>query len=131
MCLSIPIHGNTTGGLTPALAGTGATGGTFIALTNSTALPTLGAVADALGAPTPALNANVIAYPVNQPADIPGELAYAWNGSDRWNGTLTHSGNTNTALNIPANTPKASTFSIDDVDGSYQATITLSFLSDS
>lgn len=128
--VELKAEANTTGGLTTAMAGTGATGSTFIALTNSTALPTLGAVGDALsGAPTPAVNANVIAYPVDKPADIAGELVYLWNGADRWNGTLSHKGETLTALNIPATTPKASTFSLDDVDGSYQATITLSFIS--
>lgn len=122
---------NTTGGTVNALSGTGATGSTFIVLTNNAALPTTGAVSDAQsGAPTPGVNANVIAYPVNKPDDVPAQLAYTWDGANiRWNGVLTHKGNTNTLLTIPASTPKTNTFSIDDANGTYQATITLSFTS--
>lgn len=128
--VALSATANVSGGSTNALSGTGATGGTYIALTNNTVLPTLAAVGDAFsGAPTPAANANVIAYPVNKPDDIPGQLAYSWNaGLERWDGNLTHKGNTDTLLTIPSSTPKANTFSLADVDGSYQATITLSFV---
>lgn len=125
---SIPVNlkaeVNTTGGITNAFYTTG----NFIALANSTVLPSLGAVGDALsGAPSEAANPNVIVYPVNAPSPTPGELTYAWDGATKWDGTLTHKGNTDTSITIPANTPRAGTFSIDDASGAYQAIITLSF----
>ena len=125
--VAMKAESNTTGGLTNAFYTTGA----FIALTNSTVPATLVAVGDALsGAPTPASNANVIVYQINPPAPSAGELSYIWNaGLTRWDGALTHSGNTNTSITIPATTPRANTFSIDDASGSYQSTITLSFVS--
>lgn len=128
--LTLSVTVNTSGGSLSGLFGTGATGSTFILLTNSTVLPTPAAVVDASsGAPTPASNANVIAYPVDAPADIPGQLVYTWDAlNTRWNGSLTHKITTNTLLTIPASAPKANTFSIDDADGSYQATVTLSFV---
>lgn len=121
---------NTSGGVQNALSGTGLPGSTFIVLTNNTVLPTPGAVADASsGAPTPAANANAIAYPVNPPSDVPGELTYTWDiANTRWNGSLTHKNNTDTLLTIPAAAPKVNTFSLDDASGTYQSTITLSFV---
>lgn len=128
--VKLTAESNTTGGVQNALFGTGATGSTFIILTNSTVLPSVIAFNDAAApAPTPAVNANAIAYPVEKPADVPGQLTYVWDaGNIRWNGNLTHTGDTNTLLTIPATTPRASTFSIEDESGSYQSTVTLSFV---
>lgn len=121
---------NTSGGTQNAFFGDGTAGNTFLMITNSAALPTPGAVANASsGSPTPASNANVIVYPVNIPSDVPGQLVYVWdNLNQHWNGTLTHKGNTNTLLTIPAVAPRTNTFSIEDLDGAYQATIILSFV---
>ena len=121
---------NTTTIAQNAFSGTGVVGATFITLTNNTVLPTIAAVTDAQsGAPTPANNADAISYGVTPPTTIAGQLTYTWDAVNiRWNAALTHKGNTNTALNIPAAAPKANTYSFDDDPGNYQATITLSFV---
>ena len=118
---------NTLGGFVNALSGTGATGSTYISLTNTGALPLPADVTDAQGAPASgATNPNVIAYGVNSPA-YPG--VGTWNvGLKRWE-AVSIKGVTDTSLTIPG-TAKDNTFSIADVDGSYQAIITASFLTD-
>lgn len=125
---------NTLGGvLVNALSGTGATGGTFISLTNQTGasgIPAAAAVTDAQAAvPVPVTNTNVIAYGVNAPTSTAGILVYTWNvGTRRWDAVLTKKGTTNTALTVPAAAARPLTFSFDDEPGSYQAIVTLSFV---
>lgn len=121
---------NTTTIAQNAFSGTGAPGATFITLTNNTVLPTVAAVTDAQsGSPTPASNADVITYGVTPPSNVVGQLVYTWDAVNiRWNAVLTHKGNTNTLLTVPAAAPKTNTFSFDDDPGSYQATVTLSFV---
>jgi len=120
---------NTTTVPQNAFFGDGNTGSTYLVLTNNTALPTVTAVDDAKAAvPAPAVNANVIAYGITKPADVAGKLVYIWdNPFQYYNASLTNKGGTNTLLNIPG-TPRPLTFSIEDVDGTYQSTITLSFV---
>lgn len=121
---------NTTTIAQNAFFGTGVAGATFITLTNNTVLPTVASVTDAKsGAPTPANNPDVIVYGVTPPSNIAGQLVYTWdNPNQRWNAVLTHKGNTDTAVTVPAAAPKANTYSFDDDPGSYQATITLSYV---
>lgn len=125
---------NTLGGvLVNALSGTGATGGTFISLTNQTGasgIPTAAAVLDAQApVPVPVTNTNVIAFGVNAPTTQAGILVYTWNaGTKRWDAVLTKKGTTNTALTVPAAAARPLTFSFDDEPGSYQAIVTLSFV---
>jgi len=128
--LTLTATCNTTTLVQNAFSGDGNPGTTFISLTNNTILPTVAAVTDAKSAaPTPANNADVIAYGVTPPTNIAGQLIYTWDAVNiRWNASLSHKGSTNTALTIPAATPKANTYSFDDDPGNYQATITLSFV---
>lgn len=73
-------------------------------------------------------NPNAIAYQVTTPSNIGGQLTYTWNNPGQyWDAALTHSGNTNTALTIPAGAPVSNTYSNDDEIGTYQAIVTLSF----
>lgn len=121
---------NTTTVAQNAFFGNGSAGTTFIVLTNNTVLPTVAAVTDAKsGSPTPANNADVIVYGITPPSTIAGQLVYTWNNTNQnWDIALTHKGNTNTSVTVPAAAPKASTYSFDDDPGNYQATITLSFV---
>lgn len=99
-------------------------------MTNNTTLPSVAAVNDAKSAvPVPANNPDTIAYTVTPPSNIAGQLAYTWNnGNQDWDVALTHQGNTNTAITVPAAAPRGNTYSFDDSPGNYQATITLSFV---
>ena len=112
-----------------AFVGDGASNTTFLVLTNNTILPTVAAVNDAKAAvPVDTQNPNVIAYPITKPADIATQLAYTWNAAAYYDASLTHSGNTDTALIVPAAAAKANTYSFDDGPGAYQATVTLSYV---
>ena len=124
--VALKAEANTTGGLVNAFDATGG----FIALANNTVLPAAGEVGNAISlAPSTSANVNVIAYPIKPPIATAGELTYIWNaGLTRWDGTLTHHGNTNTSITIPATTPRVGTWSLDDASGAYQAIITLSFV---
>lgn len=102
----------------------------YIILTNNTVLPNNLTILDIrAGSPTPANNPNAIAYPVTEPSDIGGQLTYTWDYTNKyWDANLTHKGNTDTSLTIPAGAPMSGTYSADDEPGPYQATITLSFV---
>ena len=102
----------------------------YIILTNSTVLPPVSSVNNIkTGAPTAASNPNAMAYIINDPPAIAGQLAVSYNTTNKlWNLTLTHLGNTNTSITVPAATPLGNTYSFDDEPGAYQATITLSFI---
>lgn len=102
----------------------------YIILTNNNILPDSGAILDIrAGSPTPANNANAIAYQVTEPTNQAGKLTYSWDYTNKyWTGTLTNKGNTDTALTIPAAGAVSGTYSSDDEPGNYQATITLSFV---
>lgn len=104
-------------------------GSRLIILANTTVLPTDAAINNCKAAlPTPSLNANAISFPIVEPSDIPGQLTYSYNlALSIWNATLTHKGNTYTNLVIPAAVPLIGTFSDDDKDGYYLATVTLAF----
>jgi len=121
---------NTTTVAQNAFSGDGATGTTFLTLTNNTVLPIIAAVTDAQSAsPTPATNADVISYAITKPADVPSQLVYTWDNTNKYyNASLTHKGNTDTSLTVPSALPKPNTYSFDDDAGSYQATVTLSFV---
>lgn len=121
---------NTTTIAQNAFSGDGNPGTTFISLTNNTVLPTVADVVDAQSAsPTASLNPDVITYGVTPPSNIAGELVYTWDAVPKhWDAALTHKGNTDTSLTVPAAAPKANTYSFDDDPGSYQATVTLSFV---
>jgi hypothetical protein len=58
---------------------------------------------------------------------ITATLAIRYVVGNYWNATLTHKGNTYTELVIPAVAPLIGTFSDDDKDGYYLATVTLAF----
>lgn len=117
-------------GTVNAITGTGATGGTYITLTNAAVIPTNTAVIDAQGTPTdPDNNPNVILYGINAPANVGTDLVYTWVGAqNRWNAVLAKKGKTDTSITIPKGSPKANTFNEQDEEGGYQATITLSFV---
>lgn len=102
----------------------------YIILANQTVKPTLTAVNDIkAGSTDPANNPNAIAYTVTPPSNILGQLTYTWdNTNKRWNASLTHKGKTDTSLTIPAGAAATNTYSGDDEAGSYQATVTLSFV---
>jgi len=100
----------------------------YIILANSTVPPSNGAIADCKNtSPTAGANANAISWAVTEPTST-AELSYVYDNSlPGWKGTLTHKNDTLTNLTIPATAPFAGTFSIDDADGSYLASVTLSF----
>lgn len=112
-----------------ALFGNGTIDNIILANTAAGSVPLTTAITDIKsGTPTPANNANAIAYQVTNPANIGGQLTYTWNnGGQYWDAALTHTGNTNTALIVPAGPAVANTYSIDDEVGTYQAIVTLSF----
>lgn len=112
-----------------ALFGNGTVDNIILANTAAGSIPLHTAITDIKsGSPTPANNANAIAYQVTTPANIGGQLTYTWNnGGQYWDATLTHSGNTNTAFVIPSGAAVANTYSTDDEVGTYQAIVTLSF----
>lgn len=113
-----------------AFFGDGDAGTTYIVLTNNTVLPTAAAVTDAKATtPVPANNGNVIVYGLTPVSDVECDLDYTWNNTNKnWDAALTNKGNTDTSLTVPAAAPKSLTYSYDDEPGSYQATITLSFV---
>jgi hypothetical protein len=102
----------------------------YIILSNSTVSPPVSSFTDIKsGSPTAANNPNAIAYVINDPATVPARLTVSYNILGKyWDLVLTHNGNTNTSITVPANTPLANTYSFDDEPGNYQATITLSFI---
>lgn len=112
-----------------ALFGNGTIDNIILANTAVGSIPLHTAITDITGgSPTPANNANAIAYQVTTPANIGGQLTYTWNNVGKyWDAALTHSGNTNTAFVIPAGPAVANTYSTDDEVGTYQAIVTLSF----
>jgi len=101
----------------------------YIILTNNTVLPPIASLTDIkTGSPTAANNSNAIAYAINDPTNIPGQLSVAYNsGNKNWDLEVTHRGSTSTSVTIPSGTPLSGTYSSDDEAGSYKATITLSF----
>lgn len=101
----------------------------YIILTNSNTLPAASSITNITGlSPTPASNPNAIAYPINDPASIVGQLTVAYVPlSSNWLLTLTHKGTTATSITIPSGSPMSNTYSLDDETGTYQATITLTF----
>lgn len=104
-------------------------GSRLIILANTTVRPTDAAISNCKAAlPTPSLNANAISYPITEPSNIAGQLTYVYNPAKAlWDATLTHKGNTYTNLTIPAAAPLIGTFSEEDRDGYYLATVTLAF----
>ena len=102
----------------------------YIVLANDTIKPTAAAITDAKATtPVETANPNCIAYSVNNPSNIGGQLTYTWNvGGKYWDMTLTHKGDTYTSLTIPAGAARPLTYSGDDEAGAYKATITMSFV---
>jgi hypothetical protein len=101
----------------------------YIVLTNSTVPPTSDSVTDIEnGNPTAANNPNVIAYSINAPATTSGQLSAAYNTINKnWDLSLMNQGTIVTSITIPAENPLNNTYSFNDLAGTYQATITLSF----
>lgn len=112
-----------------ALFGNGTIDNIILANTAAGSIPTAAAIADIkAGSANPANNPNAIAYQVTTPANIAGQLVYTWNNPGQyWDAALTHSGNTDTALVVPAGPAVTNTYSVDDEVGTYQAVVTLSF----
>src|SRR5574344_1496470 len=100
----------------------------YIVLTNNLVIPASTSVSNITGgSPTATSNPNAIAYSVDNPTTYYG-LAVSYNSTNKnWQLTTSTYGYMTTALNIPAQTPLANTFSNDDEAGNYKATITLSF----
>lgn len=126
--LTYTATSNTQAGLQNAIFNIGTT--KYIILTNSTTLPAVSSVNDIkTGSPTAANNPNAIAYVINDPPTISGRLTVAYDTTNKlWNLVLTRNGNTNTSITVPAGVPLSNTYSNDDEVGTYQATITLSFI---
>lgn len=101
----------------------------YIILANATVPPTDAAIGDCKQAtPTAAQNANAISYAVTEPSDIAGQLDYTYNATNaNWDVSLTHKGQTDTSLSIPAGAAATNTYSYDDEAGTYTAAVTLSF----
>lgn len=102
-----------------------------IALTNTSHTATQGAVENAMGynsaTPTPADNANVIAYAISATGNYTSATAFAWTGGD-FKGQIFDYGAAapGDTVNVTIGTPDTSgTFSIADLAGSYTAVLTL------
>lgn len=125
--LTMKAEANTQGGLQNAIFNVGTV--KYIILTNSNILPPISSLTDIkTGTPTASSNPNAIAYTINDPAGVSGDLTVAYNsGNKNWNLTLKKNGVTPTSITVPSGTPFSNTYSTDDEPGSYQAVITLSF----
>ncbi len=124
--LTISASANTNTTAQNAVFNIGAT--RYIILTNNTVLPAIASLTNIkTGSPTAINNPNAIAYGINDPATATG-LTVAYNSTNKnWDLTLARRGSTNTSITVPANTPLTNTYSADDEEGSYRATVTLSF----
>jgi|GEM_PF-2489552 len=109
-----------------AIAGTGNTSNGKIVLSNATTLPVAAAVRDALtDAPTSTTNANAISYTVSFSVDNTnngGVPVFDNTGNAASGNVLVKNGTSQITMNIDK-TVRTSTYSVDDVAGSYQATI--------
>ena len=126
---TLDLYATCAGATTPNIQSFFEQGGTqYITLANTTVVPSDAEVADAQAAsPVDTQNANVIAYAVTPPSDIPGDLVWGAFGSNKWVATLTNKGNTDTSLTVPAGAARTNTYSGDDEAGSYVAVVTLGF----
>lgn len=101
----------------------------YIILTHSTSLPELPSITNIKsGSPSAASNPNAIAYQINDPASVPSRLNVSYDSTDKnWDLTLRKKGPTSSSITIPAGSALSETYSDDDEEGSYTATITISF----
>jgi hypothetical protein len=110
-----------------AIAGTGSSSNGKIILANTSTLPNTAAVRDALNdSPSAANNANVISYNVSFSVDNTNNgnvPVFDSTGNAVTGNVLVKNGTSQVSMNIDKNSVRNNTYSVDDVAGSYQATI--------
>jgi len=101
----------------------------YIILTNSSKKPSIGTIEDIKnGSSNSANNPNAIAYSITDPTETGEALKVKYNAEYKdWELQLTKRGVTQTSITIPSGNPLENTYSVNDLAGSYQATIMLSF----
>lgn len=126
--LTLSATTNYSGGSTNGLFNISGT--PYIILTNSTSLPALTSITNIkTGTPTATSNPNAIAYPITGPATVSGTITSTYNTTNNsWTLRIVKKGLVNSSLTIPAGSSLSGTYSIIDESGSYQATITLTFI---
>lgn len=128
---TLHLYGKTAGVNGIAQPGGGATP-IYIALGNTTNVPTAADVANAISAtPTVGSNANVIAYTIADPvvSNIHGTAFSftAWDNTNHWWPATVSASGQNHVANTVATAARANTFTDDDTAGSYEAVIYLDF----
>ena len=102
----------------------------YVIFTNSDSLPALSSITDVKSSSRQAVNnPDVIAYKINDPEAVPSRLNVTYQSAqERWRLRVIKRGKTESSITIPAGAPLAETFSYDDGEGDYEATITISFI---
>ncbi len=117
---------NTSGGSQNAIFAIGSQ--PYLILTNNSYPTDVASVNNIKAGSLPGNNPNAIAYIINAPPNIPGQMDVNFDTTtNTWKLHLLKNTVVQTSQTIPASNPLMNTFSTDDRPGNYQAIVTLSF----